>query len=255
VTRVVVASLVLLAALAAGAAGANLVDDGPVRDVLLGLRGSGTVALGASVVAVLLGVGYGAVAGFLSGRAQAVVLRVLDVLGALPYTLFVVTLMVVVRAARPELPTAAAELLDARALLVLALGGVEWLTLARVMRARTTALRGRPFVLASRRAGAGLGQVLRIHLVPHTYGPLLASASTALPLTLQAECFLSFLGFGIEAPHLSLGGLIAAGALRMSVDPFALLLPCGVLVVTLLALRVVADHLEEGLARESRGRA
>jgi oligopeptide transport system permease protein len=215
--------------------------------VARGLGTSALVALFGTLLALLLGVAWGSLAAVMPRRVESFLLRTVDVAATAPWTILVVTLVVMVRAARPSLPSFLAELLDSRLLVVLCIAGIEWLTLARVVHARLAALRRRSFVESARMLGVPWRHVLVRHVLPHTYAPLVAYGVLALPSALAGESFLSFLGFGVESPHVSLGTLVAAGARSMSVAPLALLLPAGTLVAATVALHVAGAHLRDRL--------
>lgn len=217
-----------------------------------GLGTSTLIAVAATLLALLLGVAWGSLAAAMPVRGEAALLRAVDVFSAAPWTLLVVTLVVIVRAARPSLPMWVGDLLDARVLVIVCVAGIQWLTLARVVHARLAELRRRPFVEAARVLGVSRRRVLAWHIAPHTAGPLLAYGLLALPSALAAESFLSFLGFGVEQPQLSLGTLIAGGARAMSVAPLTLLLPAGTLVAATVALHVAGAHLRDALTPERR---
>ena len=217
------------------------------------MRGLGTSALlcmCATLLALFFGVAWGAIASLLPRRLDSAMMRTVDALGSAPYTLFVVTLVVIVRTARPALPSTLQELLDARVLIVACVASIEWLTLARVVRARLAALERRPFIEAARTLGVPRRTIFVKHVVPHTAGPLLAYAVLALPSALAAEGFFSFLGFGVEPPSVSLGALVAEGARAMSIAPLTFLLPAGVLVASTVALHVVGATLRDALRPE-----
>jgi oligopeptide transport system permease protein len=220
--------------------------------VAQGLGTSAAICIAATLLALLLGALWGSGAALLGGSAERALMRAVDVLAAAPYTLFVITAVVIVRSALPSLPTALAAALDGRFLLVFAVASIEWLTLARVVHARVAALRSRPFIEAARMFGMSRRRILTRHMVPHTAGPLLAYAVLALPSALAAEGFFSFLGYGVVAPHASLGTLVAGGARAMSVAPLTFLLPAGVLVAATVALHVVGAHLRDALRPERR---
>jgi ABC-type dipeptide/oligopeptide/nickel transport system permease subunit len=215
-----------------------------------GLGTSSAVAIAATALALFFGVLWGAIAAFMPKRVDDAMMRSVDSVGAAPYTLFVVILVVVVRAARPSLPSSLEVLLDARTVLVLCVAGIEWLTLARVVHARIFALRRRRFIEASRMLGVSRRRVLFQHVIPHTAGPLVAYGVLALPSALATEGFFSFLGFGVEAPSVSLGTLIADGSRAMSVAPLTFLLPAGLLVAATVALHVVGATLRDALRAE-----
>lgn len=220
--------------------------------VAQGLGTSAVICVIASLLALVFGVLWGSVAALLPLRAERAAMRAVDVLAAAPYTLFVVTLVVVVRAALPALPSQLAAFLDGRFLMVVSVASIEWLTLARVAHARIAALRKRPFIEAARAVGMPRWRVFVVHVVPHAAGPLFAYAVLALPSAAAAEGFLSFLGYGVDAPHVSLGSLVAGGAGAMSVAPLTFLLPAGVLVAATVALHVVGAWLRDALRPERR---
>jgi oligopeptide transport system permease protein len=219
-------------------------------ETMRGLGTSALVCIAATLLALLFGVAYGAIASVLPRRIDDAMMRAVDAFGSAPYTLFVVTLVVVVRAARPSLPSSLQDVLDARALIVLCVAGIEWLTLARVVRARLAALERRPFVEAARMLGMRRRTLFVRHVVPHTAGPLLAYGVLALPSALATEGFFSFLGFGVESPSVSLGTLLADGAHAMSVAPLLFLVPAGVLVAATVALHLVGATLRDELKAE-----
>jgi oligopeptide transport system permease protein len=213
--------------------------------VAQGLGTSALICLAATVLALLFGLAWGGTAALLKPRLENGLMRVVDVLAVAPYTLFVVALVVVMRAARPNLGVELAFLVDTRTLLVVAVATIEWITVARVVHGQLAALRRRPFVEAARSLGVSRLKVLVVHVVPHAVGPLAAYGVLALPSALAAEGFLSFVGFGVEAPRVSLGTLIADGARAMSVAPLTFVLPAGVLVAATVALHVVGAHLRD----------
>ena len=224
------------------------------RDVLaLTLRGLATttlIVLAATVLALLFGTLYGVVAAALPPHLGAAGMRVVDVVAATPITLIVVTLMVAVRAARAELPSAFGPVLDSRFLLVFCVASLQWLSLARVVHARLASLAARPFIRAARIAGMGPLSLLVHHVIPHARGPLFVFGLLALPSGVTAEGFFSFLGFGVEEPHVSLGMLIGVGARSMSVAPLTLFAPAVTLVAATIALQVLGASLRDDLQPE-----
>jgi len=252
-----VLALLVMAALAGLASGAPSAAAGSALGgaellvtVARGLGTSAVIAVGGTFVALVLGTAWGALAAAMPRRVEAALLRTVDVLAKAPWTLFVVTLVVMVRAARPSLPSFLAELLDSRLLVVVCVAGIEWLTLARIVHARLAALRGRGFVEAARMMGVPWHIVLARHVAPHTRAPLLAYGVLALPSALAGASFLSFHGLGVEAPHGWRGAQVASGAKAMSVAPPALVLPAGTLVAATVALHVAGAHLRDTLKPE-----
>jgi oligopeptide transport system permease protein len=200
---------------------------------LHGARLSLAVALLATLVSLVIGVTWGAVAGFAGGRTDALMMRAVDVLYALPQVFFVIILTVV---------------FDRSVfLLFVAIGAVGWLTMARVVRGQALALRRREFVEAAVAAGAGPGRIVFAHIVPNLLGPVIVYATLMIPQMILVESFLSFLGIGIQEPLASLGNLIADGAAEMESAPWILLVPAGCLVLIVFAFNFLGDGLRDAL--------
>ncbi|MBI1946430.1 MAG: ABC transporter permease [Deltaproteobacteria bacterium] len=218
--------------------------------VLLVLQGFATSALiagAATVLALALGIAWGASAALLPSRAETALMRTVEVLAAAPYTLFMITFVVLARSARPAIAEPFGSLVDNRLILVVTIAAIEWLALARVVNSYAAMLRDRGFVQVARMLGTSRLRVFARHVVPHAAGPLIAWAVLALPSALATESFLSFLGFGVEAPAVSLGTLIASGFRAMSVAPLTFLAPAGALVVATVALHVAGAWLRDTL--------
>lgn len=207
------------------------------------------IGLTAAGVAVVIGTAWGAIAGLAGGRLDLVMMRVVDVLYGLPYILLVIVLQVgLVKPLRAFFggPSPIADL----AVLLVAISGVSWLTMARVVRGQVLSLRTQPFVDAARVAGAGPRHILRRHILPNLTGPIAVYATLIVPQAILQESFLSFLGIGIRAPTPSLGRLAADGveAVNAYVEFWWLLFfPCAVLTITLLALNFLGDALRDAL--------
>ena len=207
--------------------------------VLQGTRVSLLVAAVASAVAVVIGVVFGAVAGYVGGRVDAAMMRGVDVLYALPYILFVVLLMVIF--GRNVY------------LLFAAIGALEWLTMARIVRGQTLSLRQREFVEAARAAGLGTPAIVSRHIVPNLVGPVVVYAALTVPEIVATESFLSYLGFGVQEPLSSLGTLIAEGTDVLEVLPWMLWFPGAFLVALLLSLLFIGDGLRDAFDVKGRG--
>jgi len=207
------------------------------RDLLVrtmeGARLSLAVALLATSVSLVLGVGWGAIAGYAGGRSDALMMRLVDVLYALP-TIFFVIILTVAFGRSP-------------AVLLLAVGAVGWLTMARVVRGQALALMQREFIEAAIAAGAGPGRIVMRHLVPNLTGTVAVYATLMIPQMILVESFLSFLGIGIQEPLASLGNLIADGAAEMESGPWILLVPSVVLVVIVFCFNFLGDGLRDAL--------
>jgi oligopeptide transport system permease protein len=200
---------------------------------LVGGRISLMVGLAATAVSLLIGVLYGAIAGYLGGRTDALMMRFVDVLYALPFMFFVILLMVYFG--------------RSIFLIFVAIGAVEWLTMARIVRGQALSLKGRVFVEAARVSGAGHFSIIRRHIVPNTLGAVIVYATLTVPQVILFESFLSFLGLGVQEPLTSWGVLIAEGAAQMETAPWMLLFPASFLAVTLLCLNFLGDGLRDAL--------
>lgn len=232
------------------------------RSVLWRCLLGGAISLGigacAALIAVGIGVSWGALAGYVGGRIDALMMRVVDVLYGLPYILLVVlvdlALQPVVSVVAGALPgiraDAASGVADVVTLLV-AIGGVSWLTMARVIRGQVLSLREQPFVEAARAGGAGPARILRVHLLPNLIGPIVVYTTLTVPQAILQESFLSFLGIGVQEPLPSWGNLASDGLSQLhalasgssSVDWWLLLFPCLLLGLTLMALNFLGDAL------------
>jgi oligopeptide transport system permease protein len=200
---------------------------------LEGARVSLAVGVVASAVSLLVGIGYGAVAGYIGGRTDHVMMRVIEILSGLPLIFFVIFLTVIF--GRNE------------NLLFLSIGAVGWLTMARIVRGQTLSIRQREFIEAAVASGAGTARIIVKHVIPNVIGPVIVYATLTVPQIIMFESFLSFLGLGIQEPHASLGTLIAEGAGEMEAAPWILLVPGGLLAVLLLCLNIFGDGLRDAL--------
>ena len=207
------------------------------RDVLTQIMYGGRISLAvgfiATAVALLIGVTWGAVAGYVGGRVDAVMMRLVDILYALPFMIFIVLLMVVF--GRNIL------------LLFLAIGAVEWLTMARIMRSQVQSLRQQEFVEAAVAVGLSPAAIIRKHVVPNALGPIIVYTTLTIPSVMLLEAFLSFLGLGIQPPATSWGLLISYGAETMEEYPWLLIFPGCALTLTLFSLNFLGDGLRDAL--------
>ena len=205
---------------------------------LEGARVSLTVGLVASAVSLVVGIGYGAAAGYAGGRVDHAMMRIIEILSGLPLIFFVIFLTVVF--GRSEY------------LLFVSIGAVGWLTMARIVRGQTLSIRRREFIEAAVASGAGTGRIILKHVVPNLIGPVIVYATLTVPQIIMFESFLSFLGLGIQEPHASLGTLIAEGADEMEAAPWMLLVPGGLLALLLLSLNMFGDGLRDALDSKER---
>jgi oligopeptide transport system permease protein len=199
------------------------------------LRVSLALGLLATLVSVLIGVSWGATAGYLGGRVDAAMMRFVDIVYALPYVFIVIILSTIF----PRGSLAA---------LFIAIGAVGWLTMARIVRGQTLSLRNREFVTAAIASGAGTPAILWRHIVPNVIGTVVAYATLTIPQVILFESFLSFLGLGVQEPYASLGSLINEGAHEMETSPWMLLVPAGLLTLLLLGFNALGDGLRRRLA-------
>ena len=205
---------------------------------LAGTRVSIAIGVVASILSILVGVSYGAVAGYVGGRTDHAMMRIIEILSGLPLIFFVIFLTVIF--GRNEY------------LLFLSIGAVGWLTMARIVRGQTLSIRQREFIEAAVASGASAGRIIVRHVIPNVIGPVIVYATLTIPQIIMFESFLSFLGLGVQEPGASLGTLIAEGAGEMEAAPWMLLVPGGFLAVLLLALNVFGDGLRDALDAEER---
>ncbi|MBL9177624.1 MAG: ABC transporter permease [Verrucomicrobiaceae bacterium] len=208
--------------------------------ILHGGRVSLEVGLLATAVAAVIGVVYGMVSGLAGGRVDAAMMRVVDILYAFPFINFVILLMVVFG--------------RHFWLIFVAIGAVEWLTMARVVRGQVLALKNLEFVTAARASGAGFWHIVWKHLLPNVMGPVIIYASLTVPGVMLLEAALSFLGLGIQPPDASWGVLIREGANAMETYPWLLLYPGIFFSATLLALNLLGDGLRDAFDPKSMAR-
>ncbi len=201
--------------------------------ILYGGRVSLTVALVATAVSVLIGVLYGSVAGYAGGKTDLAMMRFVDILYTLPFPIFVVVLMVFFE--------------RSLLLLFIAIGAVEWLTMARIVRGEIISLKEREFVEAARAMGLSRGRILFAHLIPNALGPIVVYATLTVPNVILLEAFVSYLGLGVQAPMPSWGTLILEGAELMEENPWLLAFPGMFLTGTLLSLNFLGDGLRDAL--------
>ncbi len=201
--------------------------------VCFGARVSLMVGLIATLVSLLIGVTWGAVAGYYGGTIDSVMMRIVDILFCLPFMFFVIMLMVFVG--------------RYIYLLFLALGAVQWLTMARVVRGQILSLKQREFVEAARATGVREPAIIFRHLIPNTLGPIIVYATLNVPVVMLAEAFLSFLGLGVQPPKASWGSLAAEGAATMDLFPWLIIFPGMALALTLFSLNFLGDGLRDAL--------
>ena len=212
------------------------------RDLLArtlhGGRVSLLVGLAATAVSLLIGVAWGAIAGYFGGRIDSVMMRIVDILYALPFMFLVILLMV----------------LFGRNLLLIfiAVGAINWLDMARIVRGQTLSLRRREFIDAAVVSGLGAADIIRRHIVPNLLGVVAVQVTLTIPQVILTESFLSFLGLGVQEPATSWGALVNDGAREMESTPWSLLFPAGFLALTLLCFNFLGDGLRDALDPKER---
>ncbi len=201
--------------------------------IMYGSRVSLMVGFIATAVALLIGVLWGAVAGFLGGRVDAIMMRIVDALYALPFTIFIILLTVIFG--------------SSMLLLFLAIGAVEWLTMARIVRGQVLAIKRQEFVEAAITMGLSPWRIITRHLIPNVLGPIIVYTTLTIPSVILLESFLSFLGLGIQPPQSSWGSLISGGTETMEEYPWLLIFPGLALSLTLFSLNFLGDGLRDAL--------
>lgn len=192
----------------------------------------------ATGVALLIGVAYGSIAGYLGGHIDNLMMRFVDLLYSLPFVFFVILLVVFFG--------------NNIVLIFVAIGAIEWLDMARIVRGQTLQLKQREFVQASQALGAGKLDIIRRHIIPNVAGTVVVYMTLLIPKVILMESFLSFLGLGVQEPLTSLGVLIAEGARYMRNDPYMLIYPAFTMSVLLFALNFLGDGLRDALDPKDR---
>lgn len=221
--------------------------DNAGRDQLARVLQGGQISLFvgviATIVSLIIGVSYGAIAGYVGGRVDNVMMRVVDVLYSLPYVIVVIVLLSMFRGQTPR-----GQLI----LLFIALGSVSWLTMARIVRGQVLSLKNQEFVLAARATGVSAPRIIFRHLVPNTLGPVIVYATLTIPQIMLTEAFLSFLGLGVQAPLASWGSLAADGVQNIAIFPWQLIFPGVTMALTLFSLNFLGDGLRDALDPQMR---
>jgi oligopeptide transport system permease protein len=206
--------------------------------VMHGTQMSLIVAFVATMVSVVIGITYGAIAGYFGGKVDAIMMRFVDIMFALPYILFVIILVVIFG--------------RSPVLLFIGIGCLEWLTMARIVRGQTLSLKQREFIEAAKAGGAGPFTIIFRHIIPNLTGPVVIYATLTIPEIIITESFLSYLGLGVQEPQTSLGTLISSGAPVVETLPWMLLAPAVVLITLLLCLTYLGDGLRDALDPKDR---
>ncbi len=221
--------------------------DNAGRDILARVLSGGQislmVALISTLVSLVIGVSYGAIAGYVGGGIDDLMMRVVDVLYSLPYVIIVIVLLALLPAKTPT-----GQLAE----LFVALGAVSWLTMARIVRGQVMSLKNQDFVLAARATGVSTPKIIVRHLVPNALGPVIVYATLTVPTVMLSEAFLSFLGLGVRPPRVSWGSLAADGAQTLAIFPWQLIFPGVTMALMLLSLNFLGDGLRDALDPQMR---
>ncbi len=216
--------------------------DGNGRDLfvrtLYGARVSLMVGILATTVSLVIGVSYGAIAGFLGGRIDNLMMRFVDVMYSLPFMFFVILLMVIF--GRNIF------------LIFIALGAVEWLTMARIVRGQTLSVKRKEFIEAAQAGGVSSAKIIFRHIIPNGLGPVIVYMTLTIPQVILTESFIAFLGRWVQVPLTSGGVLLAEGARVMEQAPWMLVFPATFLAVTLFAFNFIGDGLRDALDPKDR---
>lgn len=227
--------------------------------VLIGGRISLMVGIISTVVSLIIGISYGAVAGYLGGMVDNIMMRVVDVLYAIPYILIVIVLLSVFGGTNT--PAWIKSIVDVIGggqgmsqiiLLFIALGAVSWLTMARVVRGQILSLKNQEFVMAAKATGVSTLGIIFKHLVPNTLGPVIVYATLTIPSVMLSEAFLSFLGIGVQAPFASWGSLTSDGIKNLAIFPWQLIFPGVTMALTLFSLNFLGDGLRDAIDPQQR---
>ena len=217
--------------------GTDIVGRDVVARLLVGLQISLAVGAIATFVSLVIGVAWGAIAGFAGGRVDQYMMRFVDVLYAVPFIFFVILVTVVFG--------------RSIFLIFLAIGAVEWMTMARIVRGQTLALKQKEFVEAARASGVKPFGIILRHILPNLLGPVAVYVTLTLPVVILQESFLSFIGLGVNEPLTSLGQLISDGQKEPSA-PWLLIAPAIVMVITLFSLNFIGDGLRDAFDPKDR---
>ena len=205
---------------------------------LYGARISLTIGVLTTLVALVIGVIYGAIAGYFGGRLDAVMMRIIDVLYAVP-TLFLVIILV-------------SAFGNNFLLIFLSIGAVEWMTLARIVRGQTLSIKEKEYMEAAHALGLPSSRILLQYILPNVVGPVVVYVTLLIPINIIVESYLSFLGLGVQEPFTSWGRLISQGAAEMETAPWLLLIPAGFLTLTMFCFNFMGDGLRDALDPKDR---
>lgn len=203
-----------------------------------GARISLLIGVLTTLVALVIGVTYGAIAGYVGGRTDTVMMRFVDVLYSLPLVFFIIIL--------------AAIFERSLVIIFVAIGAIEWLTMSRIVRGLTMSIKEREFVQAARAMGVSTPTIIRRHIIPNVLGPVIVFVTLLIPANILIESFMSFLGLGVQEPLTSWGVLIKQGSAEMETAPWLLAFPAIFLAATMLSFNYIGDGLRDALDPKER---
>lgn len=207
------------------------------RDLMARIMQGGRISLGvgflATLISLAIGTLYGSISGYVGGRLDALMMRCVEILYALPFTIFVILLMV----------------LFGRSIIMIfiAIGAVEWLTMARITRNQIMQLKQQEFALAAKAIGVSTPVIIWRHMIPNLIGPIVVYSTLSIPAIMILESILSFLGLGVQPPNASWGSLISDGAQKMTAYPWLLMVPASFFSLSLFAMNFLGDGLRDAL--------
>lgn len=196
-----------------------------------GARISLSIGFAAALIDLVIGVFYGGVAAYLGGKSEELMMRFADILYAFPYLLFVILIMVVLQSGIVSI--------------LVAMTVIGWITMARVVRGAVMQIRHQEYILAAISLGASHFRVIRKHIIPNIYGPIIVTATLTVPSAIFTEAFLSFLGLGVQAPHASWGTMANEALPALSYYPWRLFFPACFISMTMLSLNLIGDSLRD----------
>lgn len=206
--------------------------------ILIGGRLSLMIGLVSTVVSLIIGITYGAVAGYIGGKVDSIMMRLVDILYSLPFMFLVILLMVMF--GRHII------------LIFIAIGAINWLDMARIVRGQTLSLKERDFVVAAKAMGVKKHHIILRHIIPNLLGIVVVYVTLTIPQVILAESFLSFLGLGVQEPLTSWGSLVNDGAQEMETAPWTLIFPAFFLAATLFCFNFLGDGLRDALDPKDR---
>ena len=223
--------------------------------ILYGGRISLMVGLVATFVALVIGVTYGAISGYFGGKVDSAMMRIVDIMYALPFTIFVILMMVFLKEPMQTLDgwlrqfplLSGLQGIGKVLLLFAAIGAVEWLTMARIVRGQILSIKRMEYIEAAHSLGLGKARIIFRHMIPNVLGPVIVYTTLTIPAVMLLESFLSFLGLGVDAPMSSLGTLIKDGQEKMEEFWWLLVFPGGAFSLTLFSLNFLGDGLRDAL--------